>query len=97
MLKKLFAKLFGSSSGSKNQLYVGNIPYKISRGEIERWFSKYGELTEVRIVRDRNTGDSKGFCFVTFESAQSAKAALELNNYEIKGRAIIVAFAKGKE
>jgi RNA recognition motif-containing protein len=95
MLRKLFAKLFGSKTN--NQLYVGNIPYKISKGELERIFGKYGQISEIRIVRDRNTGDSKGFCFITYESASSAKAALELNQSEIRGRSIIVAFAKSKE
>ncbi len=96
MFKRLFNKLFSGFNISNNisQLYVGNIPYKISKGEIDRVFSKYGKIVEIRIVRDRNTGESKGFGFITFESASDAKKALKLNQFKLKGRPIIVSYAK---
>jgi RNA recognition motif-containing protein len=79
----------------EKKLYVGNLPYSVNRESLQEMFSKYGEVTDVFIVKDRETGRPRGFAFVTFaEAADADKAIAELNEKEIEGRQITVAEAR---
>jgi nucleolin len=74
-----------------NKLFVGGISYSTSEDSLRDAFSKFGNVTEVRIVTDRESGRSKGFGFVTFETDEEANnAASELDGAEIDGRNIKV-------
>ncbi len=60
-------------------------------------FSSYGEVTDVVVIKDRETGKSKGFGFVTFDTDDSAESALEKDGEELNGRPMKVNIAKPKE
>ena len=69
--------------GSK--LYVGNLSYSVTNGELEELFSKYGEVKQVNII------EGKGFGFVEMSTPEEAeKAKGELNDFEFKGRTMKV-------
>lgn len=80
----------------KNKLYVGNLPFQIDEAGIEDAFAQYGEIAEVKIIKDRETGRSKGFAFVTFTEDASASSALEMDGKEIGGRTAKVSEAMEK-
>ncbi len=78
----------------QNKLYVGNLPFSATQAELEEAFSAYGELEEVRLITDRDTGRSRGFAFVTFATQLAAESALEMNGKPLDGRNLIVNIAK---
>jgi heterogeneous nuclear ribonucleoprotein A1/A3 len=79
---------------SQTKLYVGNLSYHTTEGELRETFSTYGEITELKLITDRDTGRSKGFAFVSFETAEAAESALSLNDTELDGRKMRINFAK---
>ncbi|NCN51430.1 hypothetical protein GW931_00255, partial [archaeon] len=80
------------------KLFVGNLDFKTTTEDLEKMFSEFGELEEVNVVTDRDTGRSKGFGFVTFfEDNEADKAISEMNEKEVNGRKINVNEAKEKE
>ncbi len=80
------------------RLYVGNLPYNITKTRLEEVFSPFGTLTECTVISDKFSGRSKGFGFAEFESDDSAKQAIEkLNGTDLDGRNIIVNEARPKE
>lgn len=73
------------------QLYVGNLPYSITEDDLRALFTEHGEVTRATIIKDRDTGRSKGFGFVDMpENAQGAAAIEALNGMDMKGRALKV-------
>lgn len=80
----------------QNKLYVGNLPFTATQSDVEAAFSSYGELDEVRLITDRDTGRSRGFAFVTFSAQQDAESALEMNGKNLDGRNLTVNIAKEK-
>jgi heterogeneous nuclear ribonucleoprotein A1/A3 len=80
----------------QNKLYVGNLPFTATQSDVEAAFSAYGELDEVRLITDRDTGRSRGFAFVTFSTQQNAESALEMNGKNLDGRNLTVNIAKEK-
>ena len=80
------------------KLYVGNLPFKASKEELNSLFSSHGNVTDVFIVKDKFTDRSKGFAFVTMDSVESAKGAIEqLNDFDFLGRNLVVNEARPKE
>ena len=68
-------------------IYAGNLNYGVSEEELEQVFGKYGEVTSVKIIRDKYTDQSKGFGFVEMANDDEAtKAIEELDGTEVKGR-----------
>ena len=83
---------------SNTKLYVGNLSYGTSQEDLEELFGKHGQVAEVRIIRDMNSGQSRGFAFVEMASAQDAQKAIDaLNGYELQARALVVNEARPKE
>lgn len=68
------------------KLYVGNIPWSATQEQMKDLFSPIGEVKSVNIITDRETGRSRGFCFVEMENADEAIA--QLNGKELGGRAM---------
>ncbi len=79
-------------------MFVGNISWDISWQDLKAIFTKYGEVTFVRLITDRETGKSKGFAFVEFADAQSASDAKEALNWEeLNGRELRIDFAEERK
>ncbi len=79
-------------------IYVGNLPYKISDADLRELFAAYGEVSSVSMVKDKMTGQSKGFGFVEMPEAGEAAAAIQgLNEKAVQGRNIKVNEAKPRE
>jgi cold-inducible RNA-binding protein len=74
-----------------NRLYVGNLSFNTSQQTIETAFKAAGEVREVALPTDRETGQPRGFAFVTMGSAEAANAAIaKLNGTTLDGRVIKV-------
>ena len=77
------------------KVYVGNLPFSTTDKDLNDMFAPYGEITEAIIIKDKYSGRSKGFGFVTFANDESAtKAISELNGKDVQGREIKVSEAK---
>jgi cold-inducible RNA-binding protein len=80
------------------RIYVGNLPYEMAEEELQTTFGAYGQVESATVIRDRQTGRSKGFGFVEMPSASEAKAAIEaLNGKQINSRALTVNEARPRE
>ena len=80
------------------RLYVGNLPYSTNDASLKDLFSQFGNVVSANVIVDRNSGRSKGFGFVEFDSEETANAAIEgLNGKELDGRAVVVSVARPKE
>lgn len=77
----------------QNKLYVGNFPYSVDADKLRSVFSVYGEISDVAVIMDRETGRPKGFAFITFASQQAAEKALEQNGRDLDGRPLKVNMA----
>ena len=77
------------------KIYVGNLPFSIDDEKLKELFSAFGDIEEVTIIKDKFSGRSKGFGFVTMSDDESAKKAIsELNEKDFEGRNIKVTEAK---
>jgi len=80
------------------KLFVGGLPFATTDDELKELFSAHGTVASATVVRDRDSGRSKGFGFVEYEKDEEGKAAEKaLNGSEIGGRNISVAEARPKE
>lgn len=78
-------------------IYVGNLSYTASEDDLRNAFGEHGEVTSVSIIKDRETGRSRGFAFVEMANEDEAHRAIEsLNNAPIAGRQVIVNEARPK-
>jgi nucleolin len=80
----------GSSGGDKFTAFVGNLPFKINDTHLRKFFKNCGNILEVRIATDRDTGKMKGFGHVDFETNEGLQKAMELNGQEMEGRPLKV-------
>lgn len=73
------------------KLYVGNLAFSTEERTLEGLFGEVGPVTSVRLMRDKATGQSRGFAFVEMESEEGARAAIEkFNEAEVEGRRLTV-------
>ncbi len=77
-------------------IYVGNLPYGVSEGDLRSLFEQFGAVTSATIIKDKFTGDSKGFGFVEMSDADAQAAIDNLNGTEFKGRSLTVNQARPK-
>ena len=72
-------------------LYVGNLALNVSENDLQKVFEAFGEVESVKIIKDRYSGESRGFGFVEMPSGAEAQSAMNgLNGKELKGLAIKV-------
>ena len=72
-------------------IYVGNLSWSMTDEDLNALFAEYGTVTSAKILKEKNTGRSKGFGFVEMEDDEAAKTAIAtLNESEIQGRKLIV-------
>lgn len=80
------------------RLYVGNLSFHTTDDQLQQLFASYGQIDSVKVVTDRDTGQSRGFGFVEVaDDAQAQKAIDELNGREIDGRKLTVNEARPRE
>ena len=73
------------------KIYVGNLSFSTTEDSLRAKFEEFGQVEEVAIITDRDTGRSRGFGFVTMPSSDEANAAIEaLNSVELDGRPLKV-------
>ena len=76
-------------------IYVGNLSFDTSESDLEQAFSQHGEVEEVQIITDRDTGRSRGFGFVKMRDDNAGRTAIDqLNGTDLGGRNIVVNEAK---
>ena len=72
-------------------VYIGNLSYSVRENDLQEVMEEYGAVTSVRVIKDRNTGRSKGFGFCEMENDDDAKRAIEkLNGTEFSGRPLVL-------
>jgi len=77
------------------KVYVGNLPFSVDDEKLRELFSAHGEVEEASVIKDKFSGRSKGFGFVTFKEDENAKKAIEaMNEKEVEGRNLKVNEAK---
>lgn len=80
------------------KLYVGGLAYSVTDKELEELFATEGAVASVNIIKDRDTGNSKGFGFVEMTEVKDGQNAIKnLNGKELSGRAIMVNEARPQE
>jgi RNA recognition motif-containing protein len=80
------------------KLFIGNIEWGTTEDDLKELFGKYGDIEEAIIIKDKMSGRSKGFGFVTFANEEDADKAMEaLNGYELNGRKLVVNEARDRE
>ncbi len=80
------------------KLYVGSLAYNVTQQELQAFFEQQGEVTSAVVIKDRETGQSKGFGFVEMaDNTEGQNAIKALNGKELGGRSIIVNEARPQE
>jgi len=80
------------------KLYVGNLSYNTTEAQLRDLFAQAGEVKEVTIITDRDTGRTKGFGFVEMNTAEEAQEAIKrFNGYLLDERALTVNEARPRE
>jgi len=80
------------------KIFVGNLSWDVADKDLLELFSAYGNVSEASALKDRDTGKSRGFGFVTMENDEEAKAAIDaLNGKELMGRPLTVNEARPRE
>jgi RNA recognition motif-containing protein len=80
-----------------NRLYVGNLSFNSTSDSVREAFVSFGEVTDVHVVMDRETGRSRGFAFVTLATDDQAQQAIQgMNGALLDGRALRVNEAEAR-
>ena len=82
---------------NQNKIYVGNLTYETTEDSLRQAFTQFGGIEDLVLIKDRDTGRSKGFGFITFDSQKAAEGSLKMDGQQLDGRAIKVNIAKEKE
>ncbi len=80
------------------KLYVGNLPYNTVDGDLQTLFSQAGTVKSAQVIKDRESGRSKGFAFVEMASSDEANSAINMfNGKDFNGRPLTVNLARPRE
>ena len=83
---------------NNKKLFVGSLPWSVDDVKLREIFSQAGNVVSAQVVKDRETGRSRGFGFVEMSTDEEAQAAVtNLNGTDIEGRKIIVNIARPRE
>jgi RNA recognition motif-containing protein len=84
-------------SGDSVEIYVGNLSYGVSKRDLKQAFGEYGDVADIRIIRSKNSGKSRGYGFVEMPDRRKAEKAIKaMNGKDYKGRALVVNEAKSR-
>ncbi|EFN87744.1 RNA-binding protein 34 [Harpegnathos saltator] len=87
---KIVAKLGQEKHNIKKSIFIGNLKFGMNTNDIWENFSKCGEIESVRLIRDKKTGQTRGFGYVNFKSEDAVTLALKLDGVEINNRPVRV-------
>ena len=80
------------------RLHVGNLSKSTTQDELNALFTQAGVVTATDVIKDRRSGESKGFAFITMSAQEEAEKAISMfNAYELSGKELKVSMAKAKE
>jgi RNA recognition motif-containing protein len=80
------------------RIYVGNLPRSTTQDELNVLFTQAGVVSATEVIKDRKSGESKGFAFITMNAQEEADKAISMfNGYELSGKELKVSMAKAKE
>ena len=83
---------------SNTRLFVGNLPFRMTREELEDLFNQAGTVVSVHIPTDRETGRPRGFGFVQMQDEGELERAINMfNGYSVDGRALVVNQARPRQ
>lgn len=78
-----------------NRIYAGNIPWETNENELRAHFEQHGDVREIKIMTDRETGKARGFAFVEYTRPQEAQEAIKaLDGTQFGGRRLVVSLAR---
>ncbi|MBP9765583.1 RNA-binding protein [Candidatus Babeliales bacterium] len=77
----------------QHTIFIGNLPFSTTKMDLQSLFETFGTITNIHIPVNKETGQARGFAFVSFESAEQAEEALSINGQDVKGRSIKVHLA----
>ncbi len=79
------------------KIYVGNLKFTLKEENIRQIFSVYGAIQDLKMIHDRETGNFRGFAFITYATDEAASDAVtQMNGQEVDGRSLKVTFAEDK-
>ena len=80
------------------KLYVGNLSYDSTETQLRELFAQVGEITEINVITDRDSGRPKGFAFVSMSSDEAAQEAIRrFNGHTLADRTLTVSEARPRE
>ncbi len=80
------------------KLFVGSLPWSVDDKSLQETFEEHGTVVSAKVIKDRESGKSRGFGFVEMENSTDAQNAIKaLNQSELKGRSIVVNEAKARD
>jgi RNA recognition motif-containing protein len=79
------------------QIYIGNLPFETTEEEVRKLCSPFGKVKSVAMIRDRDSGRFRGFCFVEMDDAAATAAIADLDGKEVGGRKIKVNKARPRK
>jgi RNA recognition motif-containing protein len=90
--------LIDSEGDHVMKLYVGNLPYSATEDELRTLFAQAGTVSTVELIKDRDTGSSKGFAFIEMSSQSEGENAIKMfNGYSLNNRELKVNIARPRE
>lgn len=76
------------------QLYVGNLPWTVSKRELQNYFCQFGPISKAEVIFNKETGFSRGYGFVVFEMSKSYVKALKTEQHMLEGKLLEISQAK---
>ena len=80
----------------QTKIFVGRLSFDAKQDDLENHFKQYGNIKMINLVLDRDTGRSRGFAFIEFDSQVAAEAAIKSDNKELLGRNMKVSIAQDR-
>lgn len=90
------SKQGGAKDDGEAQVYVGNLSFRVRERQLREAFAKFGDIRSLRLIKDRETGRSKGYAFITYQSLKDAKRSHSMHGKDFHGRALVVRSAMRK-
>lgn len=79
-----------SASRQIRKIFVSNLPWTVNTSELRKYFAEYGKVDLVRVIFDRETGLSKGYGYVSFNSPESVDSVLKRPYHIIEGHHVVI-------